>query len=554
MAEETVTQQKVPETKGAADKPQSEGRGGRRDRKAPEELYDLSQPIPREQKPDKEKHEAEIAAINDEIESLKEQRKTIQEKIEEAMDGKGNTAVSKEREALQQLRKKKGALIDEQKVLRARFGNLKAESDRLFTDRKAAKANIRYNDVKTIDEEIMKLKRRQETTSMSLTEEKRLIKEIESLQSSKSAVAELSSKDESIDDIKEKFKSVKAEIAAKEKEIDAVKAEIDKQNEAVKALGDQEGEARQKTKGMISERDEIKLKIGSKMDERSAIRQAFREASDKWFDYQRAIKAQRRLKQEEERKKREEEDEALRKKLELPEAIKAQRRLKQEEERKKREEEDEALRKKLEEEELKKIPYEEEMALCDFLVDYLNSTYLSDDKKEKKKKSDVVTVKDDPFAGFKPMKKKTDEVFLQIGKGKKKPRSRPSKKKPPTVFTLNVDSFEQFGLLDLTPPTSLDMVPGSVEELKAKKKWYSEQPRGSVPTAKEIRKASEKAAAKSRHSGSSNGKKGGSFNLSGDDFAPLSASGASVSAVNSTWGQKQAEDTAAVDSNEPTEA
>mmetsp|Transcript_11083 Transcript_11083/g.15588 ORF Transcript_11083/g.15588 Transcript_11083/m.15588 type:complete len:523 (+) Transcript_11083:144-1712(+) len=522
MAEETVTQQKVPETKGAADKPQSEGRGGRRDRKAPEELYDLSQPIPREQKPDKEKHEAEIAAINDEIESLKEQRKTIQEKIEEAMDGKGNTAVSKEREALQQLRKKKGALIDEQKVLRARFGNLKAESDRLFTDRKAAKANIRYNDVKTIDEEIMKLKRRQETTSMSLTEEKRLIKEIESLQSSKSAVAELSSKDESIDDIKEKFKSVKAEIAAKEKEIDAVKAEIDKQNEAVKALGDQEGEARQKTKGMISERDEIKLKIGSKMDERSAIRQAFREASDKWFDYQRAIKAQRRLKQEEERKKREEEDEAL--------------------------------RKKLEEEELKKIPYEEEMALCDFLVDYLNSTYLSDDKKEKEEKSDVVTVKDDPFAGFKPMKKKTDEVFLQIGKGKKKPRSRPSKKKPPTVFTLNVDSFEQFGLLDLTPPTSLDMVPGSVEELKAKKKWYSEQPRGSVPTAKEIRKASEKAAAKSRHSGSSNGKKGGSFNLSGDDFAPLSASGASVSAVNSTWGQKQAEDTAAVDSNEPTEA
>jgi uncharacterized coiled-coil DUF342 family protein len=55
----------------------------------------------------------------------------------------------------------------------------------LFNDRKAVKANIRFSDVKMIDNEIMKLKKKQETTSMSLNEEKRLIKEIGFLQSSK---------------------------------------------------------------------------------------------------------------------------------------------------------------------------------------------------------------------------------------------------------------------------------------------------------------------------------------------------------------------------------
>jgi len=391
----------------------------------------------------------------------------------------------------------------------------------LRNDRKATKANIRYNDITTINAEIEKLKKRQETTSMSLSEEKRLIKEMDALQASKKHVAELNVKEANLDDVYEQIKVIKAEIGAKDKEIDAVQVEIDAKFAAVKALSESENEARNNTKLLLTERDDIKIKIGEKLDERKASRDAFREANDKWYDYQRAVKAQRKLKYEEEKRKRQEEEEAW-------------------------------LKKK-EEEEAKKIPYEEEMALCDYLADYLTRTYLSggEKKTEESKKVDVIAVKDDPFAGFKPKKKKDDEIFLQVGKGKKKPRVRASKKKAPAVFTLNYDSFEQFGLLNLTPPTSLDMVEASVAELKAKKEWFSQQPRGSVPTAQDIRKANVKAAAKLRKGADvpaapkgTNGKKGDDFDLSGDDFAPLSASGSSTAAVNASWGQKPAEEAA----------
>jgi len=271
---------------------------------------------------------------------------------------------------------------------------------------------------------------------------------------------------------------------------------------------------------MFEERDDIRQRIGDQMDERNSLRQVFREATNKWYDYQRAIRAQKQMKWEEEKKKQEEE------------------RL--------------AYQKKLEEEEAKKIPYEEEQALCDYLADYLVRTYLSDSKKDEDKnaKSEFVKVDDDPFAGMKPMNKKTDDIFLQM-KGKKKPRKRESKKKPAGNFTLNVDSFEQFGLLNLTPPTSIDMVEASVAELRAKKEWYSKQPRGSVPTAQQIRQSNEKAVAKLRQGNStqtvpkeSNGKKGGEFALSNDDFAPLGGGSSSTSAMNSTWGQKTVEEPA----------
>lgn len=130
-------------------------------------------------------------------------------------------------------------------------------------------------------------------------------------------------------------------------------------------------------------------------------------------------------------------------------------------------------------------------------------------------------------------------------RAKKKPRKKGanSKKKASPAFRLSVDSFEQFGFLSLTPPTKIEDVPKSVEELKAKKVWYSEQERGSVPTAREIRKANEKAAADVRSSmnkvNGSAAKKNGK--ISADDFAPLSAAG-STAAVNATWGQKPAED------------
>merc|ERR1712226_435786 len=173
---------------------------------------------------------------------------------------------------------------------------------------------------------------------------------------------------------------------------------------------------------------------------KDAARAVYREKNNAWYNYKRAVAAQKKLEYEEEKKRREEEMEA----------------------------------------------------------------WLKAKEEEEAKKAALVTpVVDDPFAGFKAISKKDeDSEYFGKGKGRKK-RDRTKKKEEKAVagpFTLNVDTFEQFSLIGLTPPGNVDQVAKSVEDLKARKIWYSEQPRGSIPTATEIRRANEKAAAKLKNS------------------------------------------------------
>ena len=416
---------------------------------------------------------------------------------------------------MQKLRSKKGALIDEKKAIRAKLDSAKNEADKIMKDRKDAKSNIKFSSIEEIEKEIKKLERQQETTTMSLTEEKKLIKEIDALKNSKQFVAELKSKDGALDDVKEQRKTIGSLIAAKDKEIDEVSKEIDEKMVGIKAMNDKDTEKRDKLQGWFKERDALRAQFTEKLKEKDAARAAFREANNAWYNAARAVRAQKKIQWEEDKKKRDEEQaEYL---------------------------------KKVEEEEAKKIPYEAEQALCDYLADYLTKTYLTDASADDEgdKKEEAATIKDDPFANFKPMKKNEDEIFFGKGKGKKK-RERSNKKqdkKDVGPFTLSVDTFEQFGLIGLNPPTALAQVEGAVKDLRERKEWFSKQPRGSVPTANDIRKANEKAAQKLRQNGKADGEKkaaapkAGKFALSNDDFAPLPGANSGSSAPISLWGK-----------------
>lgn len=392
-----------------------------------------------------------------------------------------------------------GLMIEQKRQIRTKLEIVKSKIDRHIGSDKNARSGVKFSNVAEIDREISKLQRKQETSSMSLADEKRLIKEIESLQTSKRTLEELKSKQGDIDSLKIERKQIQSELAAKDKEIDSIQKDIDKQTNS-------------QVDDLVKERDAFKSTMDEKYKEKKALQTKFREQMNDWYHNQRAIKAQRQIAYNEEKKRREEEHAAF-------------------------------LKKK-EEEELKKTPYEEEMALCDFLVDYLQKTYPDEfggakpEDGEAEKKSDVVAVKDDPFAGMKAMKKDEDDFFVGKGKsandGKKKSKGKKSSKA--ASFSVSLDLWEQFGLLNLSPPTSLEKVSASAEELKAKKVWYSEQPRGSVPTAKDIRKAnSNKQGGANNSKGGRNGKKG-NFSITSDEFVPLGEGGA-IAEENVNWGK-----------------
>lgn len=409
-------------------------------------------------------------------------------------------------------------MINEKKAIKAQLDSLKAAGDKLVKDRNDQRSTVKFSSPEEIDKEISKLQRRQETTSMSLTEEKKLIKEMDALKASKSKIKDLKSTETDMEDIKRKRKEISDLIAVKDKEIDAITKEIDASQTTIKEMADKDTEKRSALDGLFKKRDELKQAIADKLKEKDALRDEFREMNNAWYNYQRAVKAQKKIQYEEEKKKREEEKAAY--------------------------------LAKIEEEEAKKIPYEEEQALCDYLADYLERTYIKgggdDGPKVVAKKEEIVAVKEDPFAGLKPVSKRDEEEeYFGKGKGKKKRQRAPKKADAVGPFVLNVDSFEQFGLIGLNPPTSRAEVEGSIKELRERKEWYKQQPRGSVPTAKDIRKQNEKAAAKLRQDGNGAATttptvRGGKFDLaSTDEFVPL-GKGATTAVDVSSWGQKPA--------------
>lgn len=450
-------------------------------------------------RPNKDAYEKTMQEFNDQIESLKNERKKVQDKIDAAMtDPDSKSALSEARTKLGTLKSQKQKLIDEKKAMRNSLDATKKDTEKLIKDKKDVRSNVKFGSLEEINKEIAKLQRLQETTTMTLNEEKKLIKEMDALKASKSHIAELAKKDNSLDGIRETRKTIQESLKAKDKEIDGVSAQIDDIMKILKSQNEKDSKKRDAIQGLFKERDTFKKKMSAIIDSKDKVRDEYREANNKWFNYQRAVKAKKKIEWEAEKAAREAEHQEY--------------------------------LKKLEEEEAKKIPYEEEQELCEFLADFLERTYLEKSEKEaSKEESDVVAVKDDPFAGMTPMKKNTED-FTAVTKSKKK-RIRAAK---PEAFSLSVDLIDQFGLLQLSPPTKKSDVEKSVEELRTKKAWYKEQPRGSVPTASEIRKTKKKVAPKKANPKSQNA---GTFSINDDDFAPLGAGTSNT--MNSTWGKSQ---------------
>lgn len=507
------------------------------------EMFDFSKPIPRVERPDKATHQAAIDEKNVEITALESQRDAITEKINAAAAAsKQDHGAAVARKELSSLFEKSNVLKKERESLIAMQKQIRATADKLVAERKSASQSVRYNSVEEIEIEIARLQRIQSTTSMSLQDEKKLLKEIDLLVASKRTIANLDAKKDSLNEIKKSREELNVAIDAKKKELDAVYKQIDAQRKIVDEQNAKHESTRAVIPGLVQERNGVRNTINSIKADIRTRRDTFRVANNEWYNYTRAVRLQRKMQYEEEKKKREEEEEARRAAKEAEEA--------------------------------KKIPYEEEMGLCDYLVKYLQDTHLSSDDAKKEisgAKDEIATVKkvvDDPFANFKPMtskKNEDDDMYLKMGKGKsvrkKNKKQKDTKNQDKVLFKLNVDTFEQFGWLNLNPPMSLEAVPSSIEELKAKKVWYSEQPRGSVPTAYDIRKKNEQennSFRKKKSNGgngsssggnttaSGNSSKGGrkqqqKYNLEedGSSFVPLgSAASTVVVGVNSSWGKK----------------
>merc|ERR1712238_95712 len=169
----------------------------------------------------------------------------------------------------------------------------------------------------------MGLHKKQETTSMSLTDEKKLIQEINTLMSSKAKVKDLKSKDASLDGVKKQRSVINDTLRAKDKEIDAVSKEMDVVGDKIKAISEKETDKRSIVDDLFKQREAFKQEISVVLKDKDTTRDDYREQNNSWWNTQRAVKVQKQAQYEQEKKEREEEKKAFLKKREEEELKKA---------------------------------------------------------------------------------------------------------------------------------------------------------------------------------------------------------------------------------------
>lgn len=265
--------------------------GERKKHTPPEELYDLTKPIPKEPKPDQAAFDTQIEEITSSLDALKDLKNALKPNLEATL----KTTRSSESEEMKELRNQKANLINQKKTLQTTLAQTKETIDGLMNDREAAKSSVKYTSVDQIEKEIAKLKNKQETVSMNVEEEKALIEELDALQKNKDLVV---SHKQTSNDSKLQRKDVAAQLKAKKEEINVITAKIAEKQKVWDEMKPHLDE-------MKKEMEVLRTQIGEKSNERKEVREAFNAQKDKWSDYQRAIKAQEKLKQEEEKKARE---------------------------------------------------------------------------------------------------------------------------------------------------------------------------------------------------------------------------------------------------------
>lgn len=196
-------------------------------------------------------------------------------------------------------------------------------------------------------------------------------------------------------------------------------------------------------------------------------------------------------------------------------------------------------------EELAKIPYEEDMKLCDYLILYLQKySAEGDNNKDNKEEVEEASVSAavsaaEESSGMKLLKRDLDDFTgdIQAAKKRGKKKGGANLKKKDTIAH-GVDTIDFFALLEITPPATISAVPAAIETLLAKKKSFEGLERGAVPSISDKVKAANKQqqaqnskdSAVSNTTGKQNKKSGGGFNLEAD-FPSLGLNGTKANNV-----------------------
>lgn len=374
--------------------------------------------------PNKKRFEEDLEQISNRIRDLEIEQKKLQP------SQKGDIA-SKRTEKIEIINTLK-AIDTEIRAISADVTKRRAALDRL-------QANLVYKNEKKIDDAVGKLEYQLKRTNFKLSEEKKIVAEIDKLQRSKKVLVHYVAQKKEMDDVRERQRQLREERDRLQKVVNKIRIEEDS--------------IRRSNHDRKIKLDQVKKELDEMHETKRRIVQDFKALEKEYKD----------VKQEENKVKRQG---SFIKKQERRNTM-------------------ESFQQDLEVYGTARMPFEDEVNLCNTLINYLKKFNMASDETAEETESlprasgwslIKAAISNELEDGkYVLLKKDEEEEFpdRRLKRGK-----RPSKKsKRNSVLkslTHTPQIFSQFASLNLNAPSNVSEIPASLEQLNARKKYYEE--------------------------------------------------------------------------------
>lgn len=420
------------------------GAGGAHKVSAAEKLKRLPKPSDEEYTAKMEKLTAEIESKNARLLAIKE---ILDGHFEKKKAGAGS-AVTDLRNKRSDLKGRFQAVLGQKAELKVQLEQINKHRDVLRVQAKSAKDKTQYMKPEDIDEKVKKLQHKLEHTSMTLNEEKQVINQIKELEASRKLVHQVSSQLDELSNSSELRESIIERMKAKDAELESIKEQEKALDEAMAAVREKEMAGAPNLPELHAEKKECIEIVKLARQAKSDLFAARKAANDEYYQREREFKKQLY----EERKIR---NEARNKEYQ--------------ERQKERKEREEAERGE---------PYEDELLLCDQLVNFLSGML---PKEAKVEVAEVAVTLAAPGEGMKLLKKKGDDDDLEAmyglsskGKGGKKGKKPAEKEAKPSVVNMQftLDILSAFSKLKVEVPVKNSSLPTTLDAIKVAKEDF----------------------------------------------------------------------------------
>lgn len=433
-------------------------------------------PLQRVPRPSDAKKKEAVAELKAKVNAALTEVRSVRDTIREARDGSsgGDQAIREVRDRMKAIQAEAQGIRNERtELFNARKAIQERQSKRREESRKA-RASIKYTSLRSVNERIAELENQQQTTRLTLNEEKAIVRELSELRAAQKTMQSFESKRDSGatsgDGEKDEWKVLNERITAKGAELKAVNERLTAQRKIHDELMSKKQERRSGIPELVKRRDELNEQV------RELRAQINKVNEDYWTQLQ-AWRAWKRQNDQERYQQRQAEvaEEQKRREAEL---------------------------KKLEEEEAKRHPWERQMGLCDALISQMSA--LGGSSADESKGQAASGAGDAGIHnGLRVMRKEVEDDWGAVSGGKKKKgkKGKRGKKSKAEALRLDLDTHNCFQQIKVAAPRTTADLTATIESLKARRAEYDVMPR----PAKKGQKAAAAATTTDSGAGAGNG-------------------------------------------------